>query len=455
MKVFEVLQENFISNLVGDVRNAFKPGIAVTPNMIAELEDGLARLKRGEQPTPRQQKIMDTFMSTTMAREIKKTFGVDIEEDNMPNAADRPRDPRVIRNMPNAAADDVNPAIDYINALKDPNVDPEWLEVLRKMAYAYTGQDIEEGILDYFSRGSDASGLNNIGNMIGKTQADGITVARKAQELLDQGMPQQEIIRALQQEFGVNPRAARNAISYAEAGLLEETEWGNMDVGDVASILEEAGRELGLKGRYLYAWRRFALDAFSKIAARQYAEENRELPPVEEGKLKSKSYKKSLRAAKASGRRRMKHLRDSQENNAAQATVMLSKIDMALDGSGLKRQGFELVKDPNSFTRGSITREAEIMIRNWLAKAKAMGAELPPAVDPRPTVNPADIDDKEFEGMYETATSGATSVGGGNIASVSNPSVTRNAKKPKKTKGVAPNALDSGANLMTGQVLKR
>jgi len=58
-------------------------------------------------------------------------------------------------------------------------------------------------------------------------------------------------------------------------------------------------------------------------------------------------------------------------------------------------------------------------------------------------------------GLAETTTSGATSVGGGNIASVSNPSVTRNSKKPKKRKGVAPNALDSNTSLMSGQVLKR
>jgi len=89
---------------------------------------------------------------------------------------------------------------------------------------------------------------------------------------------------------------------------------------------------------------------------------------IAEGRLKSKSYKKSYKAAKASGRRRKKKLRDD---------------------------------------------------------------------------------------VAETATSGATSVGAGAIATVSNPSVTRNAKKPKKRKGVAPNALDSGANLMSGQVLKR
>jgi hypothetical protein len=136
-----------------------------------------------------------------------------------------------------------------------------------------------------------------------------------------------------------------------------------MTVGEVESKIRELARELGLEGRYLNAWTQLANDLFAKIASRQYAATN-----VEEGRLKSKSYRKSYKAAKASGRRRKKSLRDD---------------------------------------------------------------------------------------VTETATSGATSVGGGAIATVSNPSVTRNAKKPKKRKGVAPNALDSNASLMSGQVLKR
>lgn len=100
--------------------------------------------------------------------------------------------------------------------------------------------DLDEGIFDLFSRGANASGLNNIGNMIGKTQTDDITVARKAQELLDQGMPQQEIIRALQQEFGVNPQAATNAIRYAEAGLLED----NFEMSPQQRMLGNIGRIL-------------------------------------------------------------------------------------------------------------------------------------------------------------------------------------------------------------------
>jgi hypothetical protein len=64
----ENIGEGFLSNLVGDVRNAFKPGVAVTPNMIKELEAGLAAIKAGGQPTPRQQQTMDRFMSDTLAK---------------------------------------------------------------------------------------------------------------------------------------------------------------------------------------------------------------------------------------------------------------------------------------------------------------------------------------------------------------------------------------------------
>jgi len=74
------VEEGFLSNLVGDIRNAFKPGVAVTPNMVKELEAGLARIKAGGQPTPRQQKIFDTFMSDTLPKELQK-LGININED--------------------------------------------------------------------------------------------------------------------------------------------------------------------------------------------------------------------------------------------------------------------------------------------------------------------------------------------------------------------------------------
>jgi len=81
--------------------------------------------------------------------------------------------------------------------------------------------------------------------------------------------------------------------------------------------------------------------------------------------------------------------------NTAKGAAVLARIDMALDGSGLKRQGFELVKDTNSFTRGSITREAETAIRNSLAKAKAMLGGIEPE-DPKPIMTKAELARQEF-----------------------------------------------------------
>lgn len=72
------VEEGFLKNLVGDVRNAFKPGVQVTPNMVKELEAGLAAIKAGGQPTPRQQKTMDTFMSDTLPKELQK-MGIPVE----------------------------------------------------------------------------------------------------------------------------------------------------------------------------------------------------------------------------------------------------------------------------------------------------------------------------------------------------------------------------------------
>lgn len=77
---FEPIEEGFLRNLVGDIKNAFKPGVQVTPNMVKELEAGLAAIKAGGQPTPRQQKTMDTFMSDTLPRELQK-MGINMNED--------------------------------------------------------------------------------------------------------------------------------------------------------------------------------------------------------------------------------------------------------------------------------------------------------------------------------------------------------------------------------------
>ena len=85
MKIFEITEfaraaqqqefgvnEGLLGNLVGDVRNAFKPGIAVTPNLIKAMEVAVAKMQAGEAVTPREQKMFDTFLSTTFQRELNK-----------------------------------------------------------------------------------------------------------------------------------------------------------------------------------------------------------------------------------------------------------------------------------------------------------------------------------------------------------------------------------------------
>jgi len=144
----------------------------------------------------------------------------------------------------------------------------------------------------------------------------------------------------------------------------------------------------------------------------------------------------------------------------AKGAAILSNIDMALDGSGLKRQGFELVKDTNSFTRGSITREAEASIRNSLAKAKALLGGVEPE-DPKPTMTKAELARQEFG---EEASAGST--GAGDLAAVANPT-SANAKikrdkngvpvapQKKNPDGTAKNALELSNNLMGGKAIKR
>jgi len=146
--------------------------------------------------------------------------------------------------------------------------------------------------------------------------------------------------------------------------------------------------------------------------------------------------------------------------STAKGAAILANIDMALDGSGLKRQGFELVKDTNSFTRGSITREAEAAIRNSLAKAKTLLGGVEPE-DPKPIMTKAELARQEFG---EEASAGST--GAGDLAAVANPT-SANAKikrdkngvpvapQKKNPDGTAKNALELSNNLMGGKAIKR
>jgi hypothetical protein len=177
-----------------------------------------------------------------------------------------------------------------------------------------------------------------------------------------------------------------------------------------------------------------------------------------------------------------------------QGEAMLAKADMLLQGTGFARKGFEIVKAPQQgMVRGSITNDALAMVKNMLAKAQALGATDAPALDPKPTVKPADIDNKEFGEAHgnskvydkcwdgykkvpgkkrgekgscvkEDATAGATSAGA--IASVANPPAAKQkikrdksgvpvAPQIKNADGTAKNAQDVDKNLMGGKAIKR
>jgi len=149
------------------------------------------------------------------------------------------------------------------------------------------------------------------------------------------------------------------------------------------------------------------------------------------------------------------------EETGPSGADMLAKVDMLLQGTGIKRNGFQLIKDPapQGSVRGSITQEAIDAIKATLAKAKAMGATEPASV--KPTMNPADVPNSAFT---EEASAGSTSAG--NMAAVANPT-SANAKikrdkngvpvapQKKNPDGTAKNALELSNNLMGGKAIKR
>ena len=164
---------------------------------------------------------------------------------------------------------------------------------------------------------------------------------------------------------------------------------------------------------------------------------------------------------KVPGKKRGEKGSSVKEESGPSGADMLAKVDTLLQNTGIKREGFKLVKDPTGQgnVRGSITQDAIDNIKATLAKAKAMGATEPTAVDS--TMNPADVPNNAFT---EDATAGATS--SGNIASVANPPAAKQkikrdkngvpfAPQKKNPDGTAKNALELSNNLMGGKAIKR
>jgi hypothetical protein len=155
---------------------------------------------------------------------------------------------------------------------------------------------------------------------------------------------------------------------------------------------------------------------------------------VDEG-YKSKLRKKAKHAGRRSGRRSNKKLRDEFQDIG----IATENDDLGnLIKSGVKGSYDVVAKAVNDY---------EELIRNnpnhpKVPQVKAELAKLKPMLA------------KAQAGISETITSGGTSAS--SVANVSNPSITRNVKKPKKNKnGTAKNAQDSNSNLMTGQLIKR
>lgn len=234
---------------------------------------------------------------------------------------------------------------------------------------------------------------------------------------------------AKMQQIGANIKQA-NLQGNADAAMQAGAELGNMLSNkvypDLLKVLDKMVRELEV------ACKKYANDP-------KWAEQCKQLPQLKADLEANK------RSAMQSGVANIGR-QDVGENSSSKGAALLSKIDSVLDGSGLKRQGFELVKDPNSFTRGSITDEALTMIKNMLAKAQAMGATDSP--DPKPIMNPADVDDKEFEGMYETTTASAIAVAPVGVSGMQSRSM-------RNKDGTIKNALDVDVNIMGGHKPKK
>ena len=132
---------------------------------------------------------------------------------------------------------------------------------------------------------------------------------------------------------------------------------------------------------------------------------------------------------------------DVGETSGGKGEAMLAKADMLLQGTGFARKGFEIVKAAQQgMVRGSITDQALAMVKNLIAKAQAMGATDAP--DPAPIQQPAQIDDKEFEGMYETFS--------GDIGSIATPVAPMQRRNMYNADGTMKNGADFG-NLLGGK----
>lgn len=79
--------------------------------------------------------------------------------------------------------------------------------------------------------------------------------------------------------------------------------------------------------------------------------------------------------------------------------ALIARADQALASSGLRRDGFRLVKDtPRAGVVGSITPQAQSMVQNLLNQAAAIAQQfrIQPSPDPVQTVAPSSVTNADF-----------------------------------------------------------
>ena len=95
-----------------------------------------------------------------------------------------------------------------------------------------------EGFLDWFKADKQADMQKDVVPMV--------------KQLLDQNMPDDEVIKKVEQELGVRPRYIKQAINMVRAGLAETATAGSTSAGNIASVANpvHAKQKITKKGKY-------------------------------------------------------------------------------------------------------------------------------------------------------------------------------------------------------------
>lgn len=111
-------------------------------------------------------------------------------------------------------------------------------------------------------------------------------------------------------------------------------------------------------------------------------------------------------------RKYMDILEENAQVAQQQLNRMMANAEQVAKEAGMKIVNFELVPNDSSQTanvRTSINQQAETMLRNTLAKAKAIATQygIQPSADPAQTMTTSQVTNKDFESIEEATPMGA------------------------------------------------